>query len=246
LTREDQRKAREASGARAAAAQRYAVYFVPDAASVLARLGRAWLGYDVETGSAMARDTLGLDAALAERVTATPAIYGLHATLKAPFRLASDRSADALEARLRRLAASQRPVPAGPLTLTRLGNFLALTPGHAPRLDWLATRCTVGLDAFRAPLTDEERVRRRAAGLNAHQTVLLETYGYPYVLSEFQFHITLTGALEEADRAVVEPVLRRALEPILAERIDIGSLCLAIQPAAGERFRVVSRLPFAA
>lgn len=225
---------------------RYAVYFVPEASSALARFGRAWLGYDVETGEAVPRETLGLDPALAERVTATPAIYGLHATLKAPFRLAADRTVDELEARLRRLARSQRTIPAGPLTLARLGNFLALTPGHAPRLGWLAAHCTVGLDAFRALLTDGERARRRAAGLNAHQTVLLETYGYPYVLSEFRFHVTLTGALEDADRAVVEPALRRALGPILAEPLDIGSLCLAVQPAAGERFRVVSRLAFPA
>jgi 2'-5' RNA ligase len=225
---------------------RCAVYFVPEPSSALARFGRAWLGCDVETGEAVSRDALGLDEALVERVTATPAVYGLHATLKAPFRLAKNRSMDQLEARLRKLAASQRPFPAGRLALTRLGGFLALTAEHKRQLGWLAAHCTVGLDVFRAPLTDAERARRRAAGLSAHQVVLLETFGYPYVLSEFTFHITLTGNLEKVDRDAVEPVLRRALEPVLATPLEIGSLCLAVQPAAGERFRVVSRFAFSA
>jgi 2'-5' RNA ligase len=235
-----------AASAAEPAAWRYAVYFAPEPETPLARFGRTWLGYDPETGRKADRDTLGLDPALAAHVTAAPALYGLHATLKAPFRLHENRTAGALRDRLARLAASHRRFFAGRLELTRIGDFLALTPERRAEANRLAAHCLLGLDAFRAPLTPAERDHRNNEALTPYRRLLLELYGYPFVLGEYRFHITLTGALDDGERDIVEPALRAALNPLLAEPLEIASLCLFTQPAAGERFTVAGRWPLAA
>ena len=71
---------------------------------------------------------LGLGDDLAERVTREPRRYGLHATLKAPFRLRSDIGLPQLAQALAELATQTQPLSTEPLRLQRLGSFLALCP----------------------------------------------------------------------------------------------------------------------
>jgi hypothetical protein len=40
-------------------------------------------------------------------------------------------------------------------------------------------------DRYRAPLTEEDRARRRPERLSERQREYLERWGYPYVLEEF-------------------------------------------------------------
>ena len=65
---------------------RYAVYFVPEAATEFYRFGSSVLGYDCYSGGSVERRSI-LDAEpdLWDRLTAEPRRYGFHATLKAPF-----------------------------------------------------------------------------------------------------------------------------------------------------------------
>ncbi|MDI1343025.1 MAG: DUF1045 domain-containing protein [Pseudolabrys sp.] len=67
-------------------APRYAIYFVPAADTDLYRFGAAVLGYDCYSGEARAF----LEDAEREwsNFTREPRVYGFHATLKPPFRLA--------------------------------------------------------------------------------------------------------------------------------------------------------------
>ena len=49
---------------------------------------------------------------------------------------------------------------------------------------------------FARPPGAAELERRRKAGLSAAQEKMLLRWGYPYVLDEFRFHLTLTGRLQ--------------------------------------------------
>jgi len=110
-------------------------------------------------------------------------------------------------------------------------------------MDELATACVRRFDLFRAPLTPEDRERRRPDQLTVQQVANLDEWGYPFVLEDFQFHMTLTGALESRDRARFEPVLRElAAEVPLVTAID--SLALFRQEGANDRFTLQRRFDF--
>ncbi|MGI3163136.1 DUF1045 domain-containing protein [Pseudooceanicola sp. 200-1SW] len=224
---------------------RYAIYYAPEPGP-LADFGAAWLGWDLARGAPAAHPELpGLPRPVAE-LTATPRKYGFHGTVKPPFRLAPDHDADGLVKAARHLATRLEPVTLDGLALTRLGSFLALTPrgdkGQIAALTALASESVQGLDAFRAPAPQSELDRRRKAGLTPRQEALLQQWGYPYVMEEFRFHLTLTGRLSGVDAGRVEAALAPALAPVLPAPFQIQSLCLCGEDDAG-RFHLIERLP---
>lgn len=176
---------------------RYAIYFAPHGASLLARFGASLLGYDAATGAEvdppdhpLFHDPLSLG------YTAAPRRYGFHATLKAPFHLAEGRTPSELEEALQEFAATQSRFEIM-LTLGLMRQFLALILAEpSPAMDDLAAACVRRFDLFRAPLSPEDRERRHPDQLTAEQVAYLDEWGYPFVLDDFQFHMTLTGALE--------------------------------------------------
>lgn len=208
---------------------RYAIYHCPGGAQ--GDWGADWLGWDIRSGEA--RD------AVRPELVKRPAKYGFHATLKAPFRLAEARGETGLREAVARLARGLSPV-SFELELQRIGSFLALVPAHpSEELDVLAAACVEELDGYRAPLTDAELARRNPARLSPHQAALLSRWGYPYVMDEFRFHMTLTGPVAEADQAqVMEDVSREAAPVIGAHRVD--SICLCGERADG-RFDLIER-----
>jgi putative phosphonate metabolism protein len=225
---------------------RYAIYYAPHAGSLLARFGASVLGYDASTGAdveppdhPLFRDPASLG------WTAEPRRYGFHATLKAPFRLVEGRTAAELETALQSFAASRRPFDLT-MTLSLVGRFLALVLAEpSPAMDELATACVRRFDLFREPLTPEDRERRHPDQLTAQQVANLDEWGYPFVLEDFQFHMTLSGALESRDRAKLEPVLRDiAAEVPLTTTVD--SLALFRQEGPNDRFILQRRFDFAA
>ena len=237
----------------AARYQRYAIYWLPPEGGALADFGTRWLGQGKagpgrrrKTAKAAANPAPELPAEMVERITADPRRYGLHATLKAPFRLKEKVAQAELVERLTRFAAGRRAFASSPLALTDLSGFLALTPAQPdPRLDALAHQCVVAFDSCREPLTASERARRLATGLTPHQHLLMEMWGYPYVLSEFRFHVTLTGRLKAAERKVVEPVLAVATAPLCVGPLAIDGIALVGDPGDGYPFEVVCRCPLA-
>ncbi len=175
---------------------RFAVYAVPEEDG-LADFGASWLGWDIRTGQSSQQFPIaGLD-----DVTMTPRKYGFHGTIKPPFRLFDGNCLDGLQSAVTALAADIAPVETAGLTVSTLGSFLALTPvGDTGPLSHLAARFVQELDAFRAPPTAAELVRRRAASLTESQEANLAEWGYPYVLDDFRFHLTLTGKLDAAEQ----------------------------------------------
>jgi hypothetical protein len=88
-------------------------------------------------------------------------------------------------------------------------------PSRVAALADLAAATVAALDAFRAPPSEAELARRRKARLTERQEALLMQWGYPYVMEEFRFHLTLTGRLapEAADQA--RAALDRHFAPLL-------------------------------
>jgi putative phosphonate metabolism protein len=186
---------------------RYAIYYTPEDGTPLAEFGANWLGWDSARGVARAHpDCADLDVGA---ITATPRKYGFHGTIKPPFRLATGHSADDLAEALARLCADAGPVTLDGLHLSGLGRFLALVPvGDAAPLAQLAARAVQELDSLRAPPTEAELAKRRGARLSAAQDANLVRWGYPYVLDQFRFHMTLTGPLNTDIAALAEAALR--------------------------------------
>jgi putative phosphonate metabolism protein len=225
--------------------QRYAIYYAPRPESALHRLGKVWLGVDPETGRRVPiRLPQGLDHRRHEEITAGPRHYTLHGTLKPPFRLAPGTDPTDLKKAVAALAARLAPVSLGPPVLTRLGGFLALCPAEQPRaLLRLAAACVEAPDRFRAPPSHAELEKRRAAGLSARQEELLQSWGYPYVMEEFRFHITLTGRLSMAEQDRVAEALAPMLDPVLSEPMAVEDLCLYGEPDDGSPLRLLARFP---
>ena len=226
-------------------ASRYAVFYAPPEASPLERFATAWLGWDPAAGRLVDHpDAPPLSSHDRARMTETPRRYGFHGTLKAPFRLAAGITYDDLVSAVAGLAATLRPITLPGLTLTRLGRFIALTPaGDQTPLAHLAETLVVGLDPLSAPLDDAELERRRKSGLTPRQDELLRFWGYPYALEEFQFHLTLTGALPREDGARAMAALRPLVAVFEAKPLVIEEVCLFADPGEGANFRLVERVP---
>ncbi|MBE1283851.1 MAG: DUF1045 domain-containing protein [Rhodobacteraceae bacterium] len=218
---------------------RYAIYFAPPANAAWVRFATSWLGWDMETGQRVPHpDVQELDVAA---ITQVPRKYGLHATMKPPMRLADGSGLSELQAACAELSATQRAVHLDGLHLARLGRFLALRPlGDVEALNALAAAWVTGLDRFRAPASQAELDKRRAAGLNHAQEAHLLQWGYPYVLDQFRFHITLTGKLPKPQLPTVETALTDTLVPLLPTPFSITDLALAGEDTEG-RFHLIHR-----
>lgn len=222
---------------------RYAIYFAPAAGTALWRFGCSILGYDAAASREVPRigDWSGFPAA--DTAFGEPARYGFHATLKAPFVLAGGMAEAALVAAVGNLARRWQPFVAGRLAVTVLDRFLALTPANAgSELERLAADCVCQLDPFRAPLSQADRERRHRAGLTPRQAGLLERWGYPYVLEEFQFHMTLAGPLDAGLLAAARRIIAGLYAPIDRD-LTIDGIAIFKQEDRASRFRIMERFP---
>ena len=211
---------------------RYAVYCVPDGA--FGDRGASWLGWDVRRGRPVHPN------AAPDEWAATPRRYGFHATLKPPMRLADGYEASDLRAAVADLAACTAPASAQGLTVEALDGFVALRPEGAQDLDRVAAACVEGLDAFRAPPLPDETARRRATKLTAAQEAMLAQWGYPYVMEEFRFHLTLSGRVVDPDAVAAAA---RGHFGTLPAPFTLDAIVLCVEGDDG--FRQVHRAPLA-
>jgi len=222
---------------------RYAIYFVPAADSRLYRYGSSVLGYDCYTGTAVDfPQEFGAGAVNWSELTAAPRPYGFHATLKAPFYLSPSSTERQLVNALQNFAGLGHAIHRFTPTVRLLDGFFAVVPIEAETaLDTFAATCTTIFDAYRAPMSPRERARRIASGLNQSQIQNLDRWGYPYVLSEFRFHMTLTGQVPPNRRRALGASLLGGLDRMRVERsVAIDRLALLKQESAAASFRIVS------
>ncbi len=217
---------------------RYAIYYAPRPGA-FADATAQWLGWDAQAGRAVPQP----DASLAAQ-TAVPRKYGFHGTLKAPFRLASHSTQSELMLACAALADSLAPVTMDGLHLGMIDGFLALTPkGDTRALNRLAAQVVQTLEPFRAPLTDAEIARRNPAALTPRQRGHLLTYGYPYVLEDFKFHLTLTGSLSHAGTQPMHHAAQHIFAPYIAGPFHVQDLCLFGEDAVTGPFHLIHRYP---
>lgn len=227
-------------------APRYALYYAPAADSVLWRFGSATLGYDAITGADLPfAAPPGCEALDWPDLTAEPRRYGFHATLKAPFELATGRNEGALRAFARNYVAGRPPVRLAGLSVNALGRFIALTPSEpSEALQRFAFDIVQAFEPFRAPLSQADLARRLQSPLTPAHRAYLEAYGYPYVGDAFRFHMTLTGSLPDGEVAPVKAALAQAYaqavpaDPMLVDRVAIFK-----QDRRSSRFVLLDSIP---
>ena len=222
---------------------RYAIYFAPSPDTLLWRAGCHWLGRDPARDAPLDQPQVpGYSKQRLQLLTKSPAQYGLHATLKAPFRLAEGCRPESLREALGRFAALRSPFTMPPLEVAELSGFLALCPvERCEALHALADDCVTVFDEFRRAPDAEELSRRRATRLSPLQDALLQQYGYPYVLEAYRFHITLTERLDSADAQTLRPWLSDFLSEALFEPVVVDTVCLFVQESPGAAFRLTDR-----
>lgn len=221
--------------------KRFAIYYAPRDGA-FAEAAACWLGWDARTGRAVDQPEVAEIATL----TAEPRRYGFHGTIKPPFRLAEGMTPDTLADAVAALAGRLPQVRLEGLELARIEGFLALAPrGDDAPLQALGAQVVRGLDRFRAPLTKSEIARRRPEGLSARQRDLLASYGYPYVMEEFRFHLTLSGKLDDAEAMALEPATSAHFAGLLPKPFVIEDLCLFGEDREN-RFHLLHRYPLSA
>jgi hypothetical protein len=120
------------------------------------------------------------------------------------------------------------------LCLSGIGSFLALTPAketevereRIQQVNALAAAALSFFDFLRAAPGPEETARR-GGRLSPRQRWLLGEWGYPYVLDEYRFHITLTDELRaEEERRAVRNALEEYLVEVLSSPVCLGGVCI--------------------
>lgn len=224
---------------------RYAIYYAPSPDSALHRFGSALLGYDAVSGA----DLPFPDGVTPDwrEVTEDPRKYGFHATLKAPTALADGRTESELLDACAAFAGRARRIPVIEPVVDAISGFIAVIPAtRSDDLQQLAADCVTAFDAFRAPLTAQDRARRKPERLTARQCDYLDRWGYPYVMEEFRFHMTLTGRLSDERRAPIVAQLRERFAAIDLTRLAIDRIALFKQADPASRFRIIGSWPLRA
>lgn len=220
--------------------RRFALYHLPDGA--LGDFGAAWLGWDARAGVALPRPALPGLPDEAETLTAQPMRYGFHATLKAPFRLAEGHRPEDLARRARLVCDHLAPFSLR-LELSMLHGFVALRPvAQPPRLLALEQALVTRLDDLRAPLSAEDRDRRRPETLPDQARRHLDHWGYPFVLDLFGYHLTLSGSLAPDPARALGQALMPALAPLIRRPMPVTAVALMGEDDMG-RFHCIEAIP---
>ena len=200
--------------------ERVAIYFAPAQDSVLDLKASAWLAR---------KDIASL--------TLSARRYGFHATIKAPMALKPGKKAAELAADLKHWCSKEAPVNAGRIEVRHIDGFLALVPVAQPEeLTNLAGRVVEDFDRFRAPLDPKDRAKRLRAPLTDRQIKLLDKFGYPYVLEQFQFHLTLTDRLPPAQAAKLLAEARAHFTEVTTSYLLVDRLVLFHERQQGGDF----------
>ncbi|MBO6562689.1 MAG: DUF1045 domain-containing protein [Nisaea sp.] len=225
---------------------RYAIYFAPDAGTVLHRFGSTWLGRDAISGEELQQPALdGFDAETQKALTATARDYGFHATLKPPFHLKAGLSTEQLMDAADRFAAKRTAFEIN-LVARDLSGFLALMQKESKAaMRELAADCVRDFDPLRALPSEAELAKRREAGLSSQQELMLQRWGYPYVMNEFRFHMTLSKRLREDEQreALLREIVKHGAEA-LAAPVRVDAISIFHQENRSAPFLRLEHFPF--
>jgi hypothetical protein len=229
------------------AQSRFAIYYAPSRKSPWWEAGCRWLARDPEAGIVLAPPVVPALAARSRDVgslSRAPQRYGWHGTLVAPARVAAGMTSHDIVRRALEWAGRQRSFEIG-VEAAALGEFVAIRPATADDESAMRTLAAGALHEFaalRAKPSEAELRRRLEGNLSARQRELLDRWGYPYVLEEFRFHMTLSDSIESDDRQAVIDWWSAQVPELGPMSIDGAALFVELQP--GEPFVLAARLPF--
>jgi putative phosphonate metabolism protein len=220
---------------------RYAIYYVSAPGSDLDRFGAQLLGYDAFSGEELPfPDGVVQSVPDWRDLTGDPRKYGFHATLKAPLSLAQGKTEAELLAACEAFAGTARTIPVVKPVVNSISGFIAVVPAEpSAELERFAADCTSEFDSFRAPLTADDRARRNPSQLTPRQREHLDRWGYPYVMQDFRFHMTLTGRLDAGGRERVVTMLQSRFSTVGIETLPIDRIALFRQESQDSRFRII-------
>lgn len=224
---------------------RYAIYFTSPERHPLTQEASRWLGRDAFTGEEHEQEPVdGFPPDKLVALTADPRRYGFHATLKAPFELAAGRSEADLHEVFERFCAETAPVTIPEAVVGQLGPFFAIVPSavHQPLQDF-AARVVEYFEPLRAPLSEADIARRNPEKLTERRRANLMRWGYPGVMDDFRFHMTLTGPVEEADVPAMRAVLEQRFSAFHHKPLRLDGLAIFVEPQRGAPFTVNTWLP---
>jgi len=219
---------------------RYAIYFAPQDDSELDIFGSTVLRRRAENPADWQHPELPAQfpeaLSWADQIK-RPAHYGFHATIKAPFTIADGQSADDLIQDLAHFCETQQPISlmgVGPIRTSRY-DALAFPEQQPQALQQLANDCVKSFEKYRAPLSEEDLERRNLSSLTTRQQQYTERYGYPYILDDFNFHMTLSGQNDHNDESYLQWLVR-LYESMVNEPPILDRLCIFSQPDRSSAF----------
>jgi len=228
---------------------RYSIYFTPADTSALARFGNAVLGRDASAYKNRKPFNLAVvepfaDPALWQEYTEKPAHYGFHATIKAPFELAPDCTAAELLDDLASFCETRQAITLADLKPARLQAFTALAMQNQPdALVDFAADVVRYFEPYRQALSTADMQRRQIDTLTPSQADNLTSYGYPYIFSDFQFHMTLSNALPDNEDRFL-PWLEAVYQKLVVHTPVLDRLCVFRQVDRETPFVRIAEFPF--
>lgn len=226
---------------------RYAVYYAPRP-GLFADAAATWLGRNCETDQALPQPELEGLADTLHSLTTKPRKYGFHGTLRAPFRPADGQDSASIAAAVAGIASHLPPARCDGLAVGNPYGFgVAFIPlGDKTEILTLAAAVVERTDHLRAQLTPEEIAQReRSENLNPRQREYLPRWGYPMVMEELSFQLTLSNRVTPEVQPAVEAAVARHFEGLLPMPFAIEDLCLFGEEADTGKFRLLQRYPLA-
>ncbi len=220
--------------------EEFAIHWVPQQGSLLAEFGVGWTGWCAERGMRSNQPEYRWMRRGRPEVPGTTALHGLHAPLKAPFRLAKGRSAWALDHDLIALAQS--------FPMVRLPRFeLCVHDGRVVLS--LARPCRSALSLIRSLETVVRPFEAEPGYLQYSGSLGVAGVDLPGMAawtdfegtSVSRFHVPLSDRME-LDRAFdIVDTLTEHLSQVLREPHLLGDLALMGNPGRGRPWRLVER-----
>ena len=181
---------------------RYAIYYAPPKESNLEEFGRYWFGWDPLNAKLINNKQRinylnGFGIKNLKNIDKNVLIakkYGFHGTLIPPFKLNKNYSTNTLFKKTEDIAKKFKKFKFYKFKLKKINNFYAFVQNKKNNnINKLSNRLVRELFKFRSPLTKKEIDRRNPSKLSKFQLNILYKWGYPYLMSEFKFHMTLAS-----------------------------------------------------
>lgn len=223
--------------------KRFAIYFTPSDDTGLAAAAENWFGRSIWSAEcAKTPQVPGIRTDRMQELLKAPRHYGFHGTLKPPFRVAQTTRVEKVNERLADFAQSRAVFRLPQLRVTLLQDFFCLRPEtESAPLSQLAADIVQEFDDLRLPPTKAEIAKRNTAALSPSQQRMLQAWGYPYVMSEFRFHLTLTGkTADPVEREKLENSLKSFFPKELTAPLLFDSISLFVEEDGQDMYCLAS------